>query len=77
MASEVGERNGEPLAIKGICTQRILQIVSVTTQVVILRRVSQLNSNRGVARRLEGAGGERPEGLLFCWLCPSWDSDLP
>ena len=60
-ASVVGGRDGGSMARKGVLKERILQMVSVTTQVAIPRQVSRfkLHCNRfEIAKMQEGVDGE-------------------
>ena len=41
---------------KGLVKEHLLQIISVTTQIAISRRVSRFNSSSGTAKKHEGAG---------------------
>ena len=53
----VGGRDGRSMATKGVVKERLLQIVSVTTQVAISRRVSRFKlqlRDRQEARRSRG-----------------------
>ena len=56
-ASAMGRRYGGPVARKGVVKERLPQIVSVTTQVAISRRVSRFKlqlRDRQEARRSRG-----------------------
>ena len=58
------------MARKGVLKERLLQIVSVTTQVAISRRVarSKLQLRDGQdARRSQGAGDDRPTPMAWGW----------
>ena len=57
-ASVVGGRDGGSMARKGVVKERLLQTISVTTQVAISTRVRGLSSSLGTPRKLEGAAGE-------------------
>ena len=63
-ASIVGGTDASTLARKGVCKERLLQIISVTTEVAISRRVHRCRLSlryRQAARRREGeSGGLRP-----------------
>ena len=63
-ASIVGGTDASSLARKGVCKERILQIIPVTTQVAISRRVNRYRPSprdRQAARgREEESGGLRP-----------------
>ena len=69
VASVVGSRDGGSMGRKGVVKERLLQIVSVTTQVAISRRVSrfklQLGDRQG-ARRSRG-GDDRPTPMAWGW----------
>ena len=56
VASVVGSRDGGSMGRKGVVKERLLQIVSVTTQVAISRRVCASSSSLETARKQEGAG---------------------
>ena len=61
-ASVAGGRDGGSMARKGVLKERLLQIVSVTTQVAISRRVSRFKlqlRDRQDATRSEGGGDHR------------------
>ena len=61
-ASVVGGRNGGSMARKGVVKERLLQIISVTTQVAISRGVAwfklQLRDRQEIRSR--GGGDDRP-----------------
>ena len=63
-ASIVGGTDGSSLARKGVCKERLFQIISVTTQVAISRRVHRyklaLRGRQAARGREEEAGGMRP-----------------
>ena len=55
---------------KGMLKERLLQIVTVTTQVVISRKVSSFKlqlRDRQDARRSQGGGGDRPTPMAWGW----------
>ena len=59
-ASVVGARDGGPMTRKGVVKAHLLQIISVSTQVAISRRVSRFKlqlRDREEARRSKGVGG--------------------
>ena len=60
-ASIVGGTDGASLTRKGVCKKRLLQIISVTAQVVISRRVHRyklaLRDRQAARGRREHAGG--------------------
>ena len=67
--SVVGGREAGTMAKKGICNERLLQIVSVTSQVAISRRVHR---NKLALRDRQAARGRREEeeGLMpMAWGC--------
>ena len=67
--SVVGARDGGAMAKKGICKERLLQIVSVTSQVAISRRV---HGYKLALRDRQAARGRREEegGLMpMAWGC--------
>ena len=69
-ASVVGGRDGGSMARKGVLKERLLQIVSVTTQVAISRRVSRFElqlRDRQDARRSEGGGDHRLTPMTWGW----------
>ena len=63
-ASIVGGTDASSLARKGVCKKRLFQIISVTTQVAISRRVHRyrlaLRDRQAARGREEKAGGPRP-----------------
>ena len=62
-ATVVGGRDRRSMARKGVLKERLLQIVSVTTQVAISRRVSRFNlqlRDGQDARRGQGGGDDTP-----------------
>ena len=67
--SVVGGRDGGAMAKKGICKERLLQIVSVTSQVAISRRVYRyklaLRDRQATRGRREEEGGLMP----MAWGC--------
>ena len=68
--SVVGGRDGGSIARKGVVKERLLQIVSVTTQVVISRRVSRFElqlRDRQEAIRSRGGGYDSPTPLAWGW----------
>ena len=69
-ASVAGARDGGSMARKGVLKERLLQIVSVTTQVAISRRVSRFElqlRDRQDARRSEGGGDHRLTPMTWGW----------
>ena len=69
-ASVVGGRDGGSMGRKGVVKERLLQIVSVTTQVAISRRVSRFKlqlRDRQEARRSRGRGDDRPTPMAWGW----------
>ena len=58
VTSVVGGRDGGAMAKKGICKERLLQIVSVTSQVAISRRVHRYKL---ALRDRQASRGEREE----------------
>eukprot|EP00904_Undaria_pinnatifida_P003390 jgi/Undpi1/13051/HiC_scaffold_8.g02714.m1 len=64
VASIVGGTDASSLARKGVCKERLFQIISVTTQVAISRRVHRYRlasrDRQAVRGREKGAGGLRP-----------------
>ena len=66
-ASVVGARDGGSMARKGVLKERLLQIVSVTTQVAISRRVSrfklQLRDRQDATRSEEGGDHRLTHGI--------------
>ena len=63
-ASIVGGTDASSLARKGVCKEQLFQIISVTTQVTISRRVHRcrlsLRDRRAARGREEESGGLRP-----------------
>ena len=63
-ASAVGGTDASSRAREGVCKERLFQIISVTTQVVISRRVHRyrlaLRDRQAARGREEEAGGLRP-----------------
>eukprot|EP00904_Undaria_pinnatifida_P007537 jgi/Undpi1/3913/HiC_scaffold_16.g07281.m1 len=63
-ASIVGGTDASSLARKGVCKERLFQIIPVTTQVVISRRVHRyrlsLRDRQAARGRKEESGGLRP-----------------
>ena len=57
--SVVGGRDGGAMAKKGICKEGILQIVSVTSQLAISRRVHRYKFALRDRKRREGGGKRR------------------
>ena len=60
---QMAARDGGSMARKGVLKERLLQIVSVTTQVALSRRVFRFKvqvRNRQDARRSQGGGDDRP-----------------
>ena len=69
-ASVVGGRNGGSIAKMGVLKERLLQIVSVTAQVAISRRVSRFQiqlGDRQEARRSQGGGDDRHTPMAWAW----------
>ena len=69
-ATVMGRRGGGLMARKGVLKERLLQIVSVTTQVAISRRVSRFElqlRDRQDARRSEGGGDHRLTPMTWGW----------
>ena len=69
-AGVVGGRDGGPMARKGVVKEHLLHIVSVTTQVAILRRVSRFKlqlRDHQEATRNRGAGDDRPTPMAWGW----------
>ena len=80
-ASIVGGTDASSLARKGVCKERLFQIISVTTQVAISRRDHRyrlsLRKNRQAARgREEEAGGLRPLAWVSMSLRIKVESEL-
>ena len=61
-ASVAGGRDGGSMARKGVVEERLLQIISVTTQVAISRRVARfkLQIRDRQETRSRGGGDDRP-----------------
>ena len=57
-ASIVGGTDGSSLARIGVCKERLFQVISVITQVVILRRVHQYKL---ALRNRQAASGKRED----------------
>ena len=56
--------------VQGVVKARLLQIVSVTTQVAILRRVSRFklqHRDRQEVRRSRMGGDDRPTPMVWGW----------
>ena len=69
-ASVVGGRDGGSMARKGVVKGRLLQIMSVTTQVAISRRVARFKlqlRDRQEIRRSRGGGDDRPTPMAWGW----------
>ena len=69
-ASVAGGRDGGSMARKGVVEERLLQIISVTTQVAISRRVARLKlqlRDRQEIRRSRGGGDARPTPMAWGW----------
>ena len=68
-ANVVGGKDGGSMARKGVLKERLLQIVSVTTQVTTSRRVSrfklQLRDRQDA--RSQGGGNDRPTPIAWGW----------
>ena len=67
-ASVVGGRDGGSMTRKGVVKEHLLQIISVTTQVAISRRVSRFKlqlRDRQEARRSKGGGDDRPTPMAW------------
>ena len=76
-ASIVGGTDASSLARKGVCMERLFQIISVTTQVAISRRVHRFRlSLRN--RQTEGKGGRigRTTTTGLGWQCCSFKTKL-
>ena len=58
-ASMVGGTDGSSLAMKGVCKERLLSIISVTTQVAISRGAQRYKL---ALRDRQAAKGRREEG---------------
>ena len=69
-ASVVGGTDGGSMARKGGVKERLLQIISVTTQVAISRRVArfklQLRDRQEIGRS-RGGGDDRPAPMAWGW----------
>ena len=69
-ASVVGGRDGGSMARKGVVKERLLQTISVTTQVAISTRVArfklQLRDPQEI-RRSSGGGDDRPTPMAWEW----------
>ena len=66
-ASVVGGRDGGSMTKKGVVKEHLLQIILVTAQVAISRRVSRVKfqlRGRQEARRTRGGGDDRPLSLI-------------
>ena len=65
----VGGRDGGSMARKGVVKERLLQIISVTTQLAISRRVArfklQLKDRQEIRSR--GVGDDRPTPMAWGW----------
>ena len=57
--SIVGGRDGGAMAKKDICNERLLQILPVTSQVAISRRVRRHKLAFGTVKRREGGGNKK------------------
>ena len=69
-ASVVGGRDGRSMGGKGFVKERLLQIVSVTTQVAISRRMSRFKlqlRGRQESRRSRGGGDDKPTPMASGW----------
>ena len=58
------------MARKGVVKERLLQIISLTTQVAISRRVARLKlqlRDRQEIRRSRGGGDDRPTPMACGW----------
>ena len=69
-ASVVGGRDVGSMARKGVLKERLLQTVSVTTQVALSRRVSRFKlqlRDRQEARRSQGGEDDRPTPMAWGW----------
>lgn len=49
-ATVIGGADGDSLATKGVCKERIIQVISVTTQVELSRRMHRFKLNLGDTR---------------------------
>ena len=61
-ASVVGERDGRSMTRKGVVMERLLQVISLTTQVAISRRVAwfKLHLRDRQEKKEQGGGGFDP-----------------
>ena len=69
-ASVVGGRDGGSMTKKGVVKEHLLQIILVTAQVAISRRVSRVKfqlRGRQEARRTRGGGDDRPTPMAWGW----------
>ena len=69
-ASVVGGRDCGSMVRKGVVKECLLQIISVTTQVAISRRVARFKvqlSDRQEIRRSRGGGDDKPTPMAWGW----------
>ena len=69
-ASVVGGRDGRSMASEGVVGEPLLQIISVTTQVAISRRVARFKlqlRDRQETKRSRGGGDDRPTPTAWGW----------
>ena len=71
-ASMVGGTDGSSLARKSVCKERLLQIISVTTQVAISRRVHRYKI---ALRDPQAARWRREEGGVMMPITWGWHID--
>ena len=79
-ASVVGGRDGGSMARKGVVKECLLQIIAVTTQVAISRRVARFKlqlRDRQDIRRSRGGGDDRPTPMAWGWSCLLYTSPSP
>ena len=69
-ASVVGGKDGRSMVRKGVVKERLLEIISVTPQVAISRRVARFKlqlGDRQEIRRSRGGGDDRPTPMAWGW----------
>ena len=69
-ASVIWGKDGGSMTRNGVVKEHLLQIISVTTQVAISRRVSRFKlqlRDRQEARRRRGGGYDRPTPMAWGW----------
>ena len=71
-ASVVGGMDGSSLAREGVCKERLPQIISVTTQVAISRRVHRYKL---ALRNRQAVRGRREEGAIMMPMTWGWNVD--